>query len=283
LQALVKLRDPRVGAFIAERIADLSAPVVEVLPALAPTFAGACIDPLLGVLSKAPDGNARIHVIQAIGQFPSVAARAVPLLRAEIARARSGLRVATRVLGDWGAPVATPALPDVEALLEAADPFLRVNAARAVVRLGGRVQRAVEIIANIAFVNATRPDTYAIDTLGELGPVAHECAARLVPLFDSQDSRTASSAAIAHYRITGRAHEALPVLLRHASPSRHGVEVVRMLGEIGPPAREIAPTLRASLESEAREITSGIASSIVDDDEAWVEACRGALALVERA
>lgn len=276
LLGLAKIHDARAMRVVAEHVHSFAPPVVAVLDYVAPPHGDICGLALVRALPTAPAGNTRIALISAIGRFPDLADRAVPLLRTELAEHP---HVTTRVLGDWG-PHAAAARPDLEAMLTHEISVVRVNAARAVLRMGGDRTRASAILWDAVLADPERPDAWA------LGVLAEAPDASAAPLFESllgsDDERISLDAAIGYYRATKDAARVLPILLRHfTSASPKGMAALRCLGEIGRPARGVASALRQSLASELRQNSYGVSDSIVDSDEAWVDACVSTLTRID--
>ena len=59
------------------------------------------------------------------------------------------------------------------------------------------------------------------------------------------------------------------------------MEALRCLGEIGRPARGAASALRRALASELRQDSYGVSDSIIDSDEAWIDACVSTLTRID--
>ncbi|MEU0938423.1 hypothetical protein [Embleya sp. NPDC005971] len=118
--------------------------------------------------------------------------------------------------------------------------------------------------------------------LADLGPIASAYADDVRHLFDHAGDWTRLTAAHAWWRITGDPEPALPELLRAPAPVRsgrateHTLIVVRLLGDIGPPARKAADTLRTIVANERR-----VGGSILADEE-LCRATGAALTAIER-
>lgn len=240
-----------------------------------PPHGDICLTPLLRALPKAPAGNSTIAIISAIGRFPNAAKRAVPLLRAEFAEHPH----VTSVLGDWG-PRAASALPELHAMLTNKDLTLRVNAARAVMRIGGHRTRAMGVIREAVLAKPAEPDSWALGVLAETAESGD--APLLESLLTSEHEWISLYAAIGYARATKDAARVVPILLRDATDaSPRGMKALACLSEIGPAAREVVPALRDALHSEFRRCQGGESDRVVDSDEEWSDACVSTLARVE--
>jgi len=276
LLALAKIHDARAMRFIAEHVDSFAPSVIRALDYVAPPHGDVCRLALLRVLPTAPAGNTRIAIISAIGRFPDLAERAVPLLRVELAEHP---HVATRVLGDWG-PRAATARPELEAMLSHESPVVRANAARAVVRMGGDRTRAKTVLCDAVLEDPERPDSWALGVLAETADAS--AAPLLESLLASDDEWVSLEAAIGYYRVTKDAALVLPILFRHCtSATPKGMEALRCLGEIGRPALGAAPALREALASELRQDSCGASDSIVDSDEEWIDTCLSILPRID--
>ncbi|WP_329109626.1 HEAT repeat domain-containing protein [Micromonospora sp. NBC_01699] len=281
LVALCRLHDPRAATYLAERLAadpvDLSG--LDAAIRLVGPWADACRVPLVRFAPLAPAGNNRISLISAIGRLyagtGAPAGEVVPLLRQECV---SHPHIATRVLGDLG-PDAVDALPDLHPMLAHDDPFVRVNAARAVWRIGADPAPALPVLREI-LVDGGRADRgHAVDLLPELGPAAVELADLLPPWFGADDDSLAVGSAVAYWHLTGDPTTVVPALLPHLRTGPDGRVALACLADIGPAARAAVPVLRAAVEQERHGPTGG--GSPVDEDEDWPTACAGALARID--
>ena len=277
LTALCRLRDPRAAEYLARRLAagpaDLSG--VETAIGLIGPWAAACRDPLLRLLRVSPEGNTRIAVIGAVGRLcvdEATAGAAVPELRRQCA---TYPHVTTRVLGDLG-PAAAGALPELRAMLGHDEPIVRTNAARALWRVSGD-PAGLDVLRETITGGGPYDRSHALDALAEFGRSGVGLAGLLPGLFDAEDDGIAVRSAIAFWSLTGDSTAVVPALLPHVRPGRRGVEAVRCLGEIGPPAAAAVPALRHAVTSELRQIESGSPASWVAEDEEWAGVCAEAL------
>ncbi|GIJ47624.1 hypothetical protein Val02_45100 [Virgisporangium aliadipatigenens] len=241
LRALCHLRDPRADAKVAELLSGSTVDwgvVGSVLPFLGP-WAPRCLAPLTSLIGTAPTGNARIGVIDAVGRYGADAAHAVQAIREQLPVQP---HIVTQVLGDLG-PLAVDALPDLRDALRYDNDYVRLNAARAVYRVGDIVDEPLAVLR--ADIVEDRARSRALEVLAEFGRHGAPLSDLLPPLFDSSDEWVSSRAAIAYWRVSGDAATAVPALLPHVVALPRGVAVVRCLAEIGPPAAAALPALRA--------------------------------------
>jgi hypothetical protein len=277
LTALCRLHDPRAATYLAERLGadpvDLSG--LDAAIRLVGPWADACRVPLVRFTPLAPTGNIRIGLITAIGQLyagtGAPADEVVPLLRQECA---THPHIATRVLGDLG-PDAADALPDLHPMLAHDDPFVRVNAARAVWRIGGDPGPALPVLREVLTDGGRADRGHALDLLPELGPAAVELSDLLPQWFGADDDSLAVGSAVAYWYLTGDPTTVVPALLPHLRTGPDGRAALACLVDIGPAARAAVPVLRAAAAQERRGPTGG--GSPVDDNEDWPTLCAAAL------
>ncbi|MDN3354195.1 hypothetical protein [Actinomadura sp. DC4] len=278
LNALCRLRDPRAAEYLAARFAaepaDLSG--LETAIGLIGPWAATCRDALVRLLPETPEGNTRIAVIGAVGRLCTGEATiraVVPELRRQCA---THPHVTTRVLGDLG-PAAAGALPELCALLTHDQPIVAINAARAVWLVAGDRDAALGVLRERITGGEGYDRSHALAALADLGPAGAGLAPLLPELFDSGDETTAVRSATAYWSLTGDPEPVVPALLPHVRAGRPGVEAVRRLGEIGPPAAEAVPALRQAVTSDLRQIEFGSPATWVAEDEEWAEVCTEAL------
>ena len=278
LVALCRLHDPRAAEYLAGRLADDPASLGGLkfpIDLLGP-WAGVCREPLLQAVKKAPKGNERIAVINAVGRLYAGADDVTlhEVVRALRSQCRSHPHITTRVLADIG-PAAAKALPELRAALRHEEPIVRINAARAIWRISGDPDKIVRVLRE-TIAEGRHGRSYALETLAGMGPAGADLAPILPDLFKTGDDWTTVRAAIAYWRVTGDPVPALPILLDHLRPGRLGVEAARCLGEIGPPANAAVAVLR---EAAARPDTTVTGS--LTDDETWSTTCEEALTRIE--
>jgi hypothetical protein len=296
--SLIRARDPRAGAHlrgVLERLAPapksgwqrmlgvlwaggsvaIPSSVWAVLDHVGPWAVG-CLAPLVRLMAIATDH--KIAVIDAVGRHGDAAAIAVPALRAQLAACP---RVVTHVLGTLG-PLAIEALGDVQRALQHDDVYVRVNAARAVWRIGGRADLAVPALRRELMAPAKgHSRSRALEAIAELGPVASDVAPLLPPLFDDDDW-VSSRSAIAYWHITRDAERVVEVLVdRHVEAVPRGFEAVRCLAKVGPAARAALPLLRAALVSDRRQAHAAVVGTAIDADEDWRALCETAMRNIE--
>lgn len=173
----------------------------------------------------------------------------VSALRAALADATVGVRVAAaRALGLVG-KVAAPAAPDLIARLRADEEPVQCAAAEALGRIGDEsgVQPLAEALAHpTATVRAA-----AARALGAYGENARPAVPALVPLLRDSDEDVRHAAGDALGRTGELPHEATAALVEGlANPDTHvQVQTAEALAKIGETAAEAAPALAAALEN----------------------------------
>ncbi|MGT2526221.1 hypothetical protein ACU4GG_02645 [Streptomyces nojiriensis] len=233
----------------------------------------------------------------------------LPALRARLATASTldERRALCRILQSWG-EAAAPAIPELIALL---DTDSAVWALDALAAIGPAAARAAPMQRLRALLDAPpegqsfAPRALALAygrltgdrdpaltlllprlgepygqynpaiLLGELGPAGAPYVDRLRELLPAhREGWLPLCVSEALWRITGRADEIVPVLVRAVAPFtesggayRAVIETVRLLGEIGPPAAPAEPFLKAFLDADERPVRHGTWRSVPEDDE----------------
>ncbi|MER5382939.1 hypothetical protein ABT040_22090 [Streptomyces sp. NPDC002688] len=245
----------------------------------------------------------------------------LPPVRARLAAASTldERRALCQLLESWGA-AATPAIPDLLGLL---DTDAAVWALDALAAIGPAAAEAVPrerlraLLGNppagqsfaprclaLAYGRLTGDRGPALDLLlpqlgelygresaalllGELGPAGAPYAGRLRELLPlHQTGWLPLRVGEALWRITGRADEVVPVLVRAIAPSaeRGGaypavVETVKLLADMGADAAPAEPVLRAFLDTDERPVRHGTWRSVPEDDALCGAARAAALAI----
>lgn len=313
LRALCRLRDPRIGRYVAEQLTADEPRWLElefdVLPRLGPWAAATCGPALLDHVRTAPDGVLRFGVVEALGRVTAptdaAVAEVVDAVRNRIGstgilRWIGGLGTApdrvARVLDRFG-PAAADALPDLHALRDHDDPGVRLAAALAVHRID--LDPAL-LLAELGTGLGAADPRPALDALAEIGPAGAGFAEQARTLLRHQDAGVAARAAVAYWRVTGAAEPVVPVLVRALGDVGLGMRpadwpilrgdppptipdgtartaAVRCLGEIGPAAAGAVALLRTGVGSDRRQIWgSDLADTLAADDD-WRRQCADAL------
>ncbi|WP_405857582.1 PBS lyase [Streptomyces sp. NBC_00090] len=208
------------------------------------------------------------------------------VLRGAPAHRRDWVReAALRTLASFG-PAAREAVPEMRGFLSADSAAVATAAARAVWAAEGDRGDVLP-----ALERWLRPGSSGADwccaalALGAIGPAAAVSAPALWPGLASRDLWVRVRSATALWRISGRAEQALPVLLAAWEENRHArVDIAECLAEMGPAAAEAQLTILTELtrrrRHNAREGGSG--SHDIHQDEKLLTLCRAALARMER-
>ncbi|WP_329376077.1 HEAT repeat domain-containing protein [Streptomyces sp. NBC_01351] len=245
----------------------------------------------------------------------------LPPLRARLAAAstlgdRGGL---CQVLQAWGAPAA-PAVPELIGLLDTDCAEWALDALAAIGPAAAEAVPRERLRALLDAAAADRPaelDSLALSygrltgdrepalalllprlgewtgrenvatLLGELGPAGAPYAERLrelLPLHERGWPLLRIGRAL--WRITGRADEVVPALVRGITPfaeggraSRAVIETVQLLAEIGADAAPAEPALMAFLDTDDRPVRPGSWRSVPEDDELRAAAHAALLAI----
>lgn len=207
----------------------------------------------LGVALDDDDPQVRGHAAVALAGLRDP--RAIPTLVALLDEDHLFPRIA-EALGRFGAAArdAVPALLDVLGRKPPREPLLSQNrpiqVAAALGRIGPEARAAVPAL--IALLKK-QPHTRmaAALALGQIDGTEARAAVRLLKkLLGSRDELVQIRAAQALWQIDRRADQVLPVLIELLQPNRtNRAHVAEVLGEMGEPAREAGPALRACLDA----------------------------------
>ncbi|MFB7587384.1 PBS lyase [Streptomyces sp. NPDC056169] len=228
--------------------------------------------PLLYALAAVRGGQALPEVLRVL--------RGAPEHRRDWVR-----EAALRTLAAFG-PAAREAVPELRVLLAAESAAVSTMAARALWAAEGDRGDVLPTLERWLRPGSSAPDwCCAALSLAAIGPAAAGSAAALRPGLASRDLWVRVRSATALWRVSGRADEALPVLLAAWEENRHArVDIAECLAEMGPAASEAQLTMLTELtrrrRHNAREGGSG--SHDIHQDEKLLTLCRAALARMER-
>ncbi|MEU3477506.1 PBS lyase [Streptomyces sp. NPDC033754] len=228
--------------------------------------------PLLYALAAVRGGQALPEVLRVL--------RGAPEHRRDWVR-----EAALRTLAAFG-PAAREAVPDLRGLLTAESAAVATMAARALWAAEGDSGDVLPALERWLRPGSSAPDwCCAALSLAAIGPAAAGSATALRPGLASRDLWVRVRSATALWRVSGRADEALPVLLAAWEENRHArVDIAECLAEMGPAARDAQLTILTELtrrrRHNAREGGSG--SHDIHQDEKLLTLCRAALARMER-
>jgi HEAT repeat protein len=191
---------------------------------------------------------------------------------------------AIECLGDLGSH-ARSAIPELEQLLKTKDPLLRLMAVKALLKicpkrgLTTRVSVLIELLGEEKFafnaihllekvgpeakpaagalakilseVDSSLLHYSAATTLAKIGPGARAAVPALTAILKDRHNSEQTTAAVALFRITGKADPGVSVLLRTLRDSETGQpDVIAALGEIGSKARKALPLVREMMEEK---------------------------------
>lgn len=281
LLALCQVKDPRAGLWMSRRLRELSATraplgfIGEAVELLGP-WSPHCLEPLVQLIPLSQAGNERIAVIKAVAAYGSSATSAIPQI---VAQLETQPHITTRVLGDFGSAAAMAVEP-LRRMVGHSIERVSMNAARAVFLIAKDPAPALGLI-NAAFEQPSSVSASILELVADLGPAAVKVAPKLPPLFESDNDWVSVWAAAAFWAVTGDATRVLPTMLgRHLVPLPRGLVAVKCLAAMGPRASEASPRLREFVESPNRQVRSGVTSTLIADDERWMQVCSDALARV---
>jgi HEAT repeat protein len=248
------------------------------------THADVLLPPLRARLTAASTLDERRSLCQVLTSWGGAAAPAIPDLLAVLdSDAAVWALDALAAIG----PAAAGAVPRerLRALLDAPppdQPYAPRSLALAYGRLTGDREPALKLL--VPELGEPYGQDNAATLLAELGPAAAPHAGRLRELLPLHaEGWLPLRVGEALWRITGRADEVVPALVRAITPfaARGGVspavvETVRLLAAIGPEAAPAQPALKAFLDTDERPVRHGTWRSVPEDD-ALCGAVRAAL------
>jgi HEAT repeat protein len=203
-----------------------------------------------------PSSRVRVAAASALARFgPEASAALVPLTTRVKKDADPFVRAAAaQCLGKIG-PAAKGAVPNLNDLLSDAEPYARMSAAIAIWRIDGNTNMLPRMLDELPKV--IWPVKWQIfEAMGEMGPAAYGSSAVLIWELKDRNSETRQRAAEALWKI---APDKLPLIVEAVIEPMNDprattvnpfsvMEGARLLGEIGPPARDAIPALTRALE-----------------------------------
>jgi len=250
-------------------------------------FVGAALsnlgDGALPVLTQAladPSPDQRRVAAYALGSMGPKAAPAAAQLAKALSSDDAAIRtLAARALGRIGAE-AKMTLPQLEMSLKDKVAAVRIEAALATWLISGEAKHIAVLIQSLndesvgvrenacqalAVMKASAKDAVepiakllndkdlrlrAIMTLGEIGPPAQRILPDLSRLMRDRDSDTQLWSAFAFWQIGGETKDTLKVLEALLGTETHYAPTIRVLGDMGPAAQSMLPTLVALYREE---------------------------------
>jgi HEAT repeat protein len=209
----------------------------------------------------------------ALGSMGPKAAPAAEALGKALQTGDVGVRImAARALGKIG-PAAKATVPQLEKALESKDADVRIESALATWQITGKPKHVDVLIKSLgddsagvrenacyalgvmkaAAKDAVEPVAKLLDdkelrlraiaTLGEIGPPAKSKLPALKKLLDDKDADVQLRSAFAVWQISGDATESMKVFQELLGTEKHYTLTINALGEMGPAAVSILPTL----------------------------------------
>ncbi len=188
----------------------------------------------------------------------------VPALVKALRRAGADERIeAAEDLGRLG-PAAADALPELVALAEkAADPRLRLEAAKAVAGIAPKSAAGLPVLTTALGDRAGKVRKRAAECLGDLGPGARPAVEALVKTAADPDPGVSWAALDALGQIGPDAEPAVPALIEALKDARVRAAAVDALGQIGRKARAAGPALEKLLRGDDVAVRWAVASALV--------------------
>ena len=189
----------------------------------------------------------RAPAARALGKIGPDATSTVPRLEKALADPIAVVRIEA-ALAIWLITGETKHVPVLVKDLGDESVNVRETACQALATMKGSAKDAVEPVAKL--LNDKELRVRAIMTLGEIGPPADKIAPELKKLLQGKDGDTQLAAAFALWQITGDAKESLKVLNGLLATEKHYTPTIQVLGQMGPAADSLLPTLVALWREE---------------------------------
>ncbi len=239
--ALANLGDgalPSLTGALADSSADRRRLAMYALGSLGPKAKSAA--PLLAKGLQNEDPVMRVAALRALGKIGPGAKSTLPLIEKALDDQSPGVRIEA-TLATWfisGQPT------HIAVLVKAVgDPSVSVreNACQALAVMKAEAKDAVDPVAKL--LNDQELRLRAIITLGEIGSPAATTVPALKKFLQDTDGDIQLRTAFAIWQITGDAQESLPVLEELLGTEKHYGPAIQTLGEMGPAALKMLPTL----------------------------------------
>lgn len=229
-----------------------------------------------------PDATVRCNAARALGEFGPKANMAIPALTARLKDDDKGAEqgsivfvraAAARALGRIG-PSARETTPILTNLLNAPQPYLRMEATIALWRINHRASEEVTLLIDELAQTADPSKWEIFQALGEMGPDAKEAVSVVAVELKSRQSEVRQRAAEALWKIDpGQAPIIVPALVEALENSNATsadlfsvVTGVKLLGEIGPEARGAVPALLKLMNDPYPDTSNAVARALVQID-----------------
>lgn len=238
----------RIIALLEDDDADVSKAADQAVEKLGP-FGAAEVPALLKVV-KGTKNAARLRAMQVLALMAAEARDAVPVLTEAAAAKDLELRnQAVVTLGAIG-PDASPAVKPLIDLLADKDEGTRQRAAVALGKIGPKALPAVPALAKLLKQekNADLRNS-AATALGGIGSDARDAVPDLLVALKTKETHDAAAAALV--KIGRRAVPLLAIALEDEATKRDvRVDILTILGDIGPDARDAVPAIKAVLAKD---------------------------------
>ena len=156
--------------------------------------------------------------------------------------------IAAKRLGDLG-PAAQAAVPYLLKALDAEDSYVRRAAFEALGKIGPTPESVSGLVAHLKTADANTV-VMICEALAALGPGAQDAVPDLESVLEDEDARQRVAAAEALWKITDSVEPARSALIVELEAESQYVRnrAMRVLGEMGPAAREALPILKEKLK-----------------------------------
>jgi HEAT repeat protein len=188
----------------------------------------------------------------------------VPALVKALREADAAGRIeAAEDLGRIGPPAAAALSAMLPLAEKAADPLLRVEAARAVAGIDPKNKTALPMLIGALKDKSARVRKRAAECLGDLGPGGKSAVPDLVKAVKDSDPTVSWAATDALGQIGPEAEPAVPTLVGALEDVGTRGAAVDALGQIGPKARAAGPALEKLLKGDDVAVRWAAASALV--------------------
>jgi HEAT repeat protein len=229
---------PALTKALDEELADRRRVAAYALGSMGPKAASAT-DALAKTLF-AKDPGVRTMAARALGKIGPGAKSALPQLEKAFDDKVAGVRIES-ALATWFISGEAKNVGVLVRALKDESASVRENACHALGVMKAAAKDAVDPVAKLLDDKDLR--VRAVMTLGEIGPPAKKMLPTLKKLLEDKDGDTQLAAALAVYQISGDVKESMKVLEELLGTEKHYTLAINALGEMGPAAIGMLPTL----------------------------------------
>jgi HEAT repeat protein len=208
------------------------------LGSMGPKAAPAALE--LAKVLQNDDSALRTLAARALGKIGADAKATIPELEKSLDDKVAAVRIEA-ALATWFITGQATHIAVLAKELKDKSPSVRENACQAIAVMKAGAKDAVEPVAKLLTDKELR--LRAIITLGEIGPPAEKTLPNLKAFLKDKDGDVQLWSAFAVWQITGETKESMKVLEELLGTEKHYTPTIRILGEMGPAAQSMLPTL----------------------------------------